>query len=175
MRKPKRILAIDPGTRQMGIALIEGPYLLYSSVEVFPKSDAPRAVILKHGRDAITRMIRDFKPSILAVEKTHFARNPDSALLNEFSEEILAIGKRKGVEVMPLAPNTVKKHLTGDGRASKAEVAKIIVARYPHLIAYLTEESKWKQNFHANMFDAIAVGLVARDLLSAASPPCRES
>ena len=41
----------------------------------------------------------------------------------------------------------------------KDEVAKVIVAYYLELKPYLTSDRKWKEQFHRNMFDAIALGL----------------
>ena len=36
-----------------------------------------------------------------------------------------------------------------------------IVSLYPELKAYLHHDPKWKQRFHHNIFDAVAVGLTA--------------
>ncbi len=38
-------------------------------------------------------------------------------------------------------------------------MAKAVVARYPELKVYLTQDRKWKQAHHENMFDAVAVAL----------------
>jgi Holliday junction resolvasome RuvABC endonuclease subunit len=71
------------------------------------------------------------------------------------------LGKRKGLEVLGYAPSTVKKFICGNGHASKKEVARVIIAKYPELKVYLTQDRAWKEKFHQNMFDAVAVGLTA--------------
>ena len=109
----------------------------------------------------ILRLIRDLKPDVIAMEKTFFANNRNSALLNVFSDEIRAVARSRRVPVRAYAPSTVKKRGTGNGRAGKAEVAQVVVSRYPELKVYLDQDRKWKTRFHANRFDAIAVGIVA--------------
>ncbi len=47
-------------------------------------------------------------------------------------------------------------------RATKLEVAKIVIAQYPELKVYLNQDRKWKEDYHLNMFDAVALGIVAQ-------------
>lgn len=155
----QKILAIDPGTREMGVAFFEGEALIYHGVRVITKRKSPHG-ILKQGRKTILRLIKELSPQVLVVEKTFFANNKNSALLNVFVDEIMAVGKRKGLKVLSFAPNTVKKFICGNGRASKEEVAKVIVSRYPELKVYLSQDRKWKERYHQNMFDAVALGVM---------------
>jgi crossover junction endodeoxyribonuclease RuvC len=155
-----KILAIDPGTRQIGVALLEKQKLIYHGVTGVKRQKSPSQT-LKEGREIILRLIKDFEPQILVVEKTFFANNRNSSLLNVFADEIKAIGKKKRLKVLSFAPNTVKKFITGNGRASKAEVAKVIISNYPELKVYLTQDRAWKERYHQNMFDAVALGIMA--------------
>jgi crossover junction endodeoxyribonuclease RuvC len=155
-----RVLAIDPGIREMGIALIEDEKLVYHGVESIQNGKDTKCT-LKEGRRLVLRLIEDYRPDILAVEKTYFANNKKAAVLNLFAIVIMAIGRRKGLEVVCYAPSTVKKFITGNGRASKLDVAKVVVAQYPELKVYLTQNRKWKQRYHLNMFDAVALGIMA--------------
>jgi crossover junction endodeoxyribonuclease RuvC len=160
MSKDKRkILALDPGTRHMGVAFLEGDKLLYQGVKAIPKKRSPHET-LREGRKTVLRLINDLSPQILVVEKTFFANNRSAALLNVFVDEIRAIGKRKGLEVIRYAPSTVKKFICGNGRASKAEVAKVVVSKFPELKVYLSQDRKWKEEYHQNMFDAVALGIM---------------
>ena len=154
----QKILAVDPGTRNVGIAFFEGKKLIYYGVKTIKKMSSAHET-LREGRSIIARLISDFKPAILVVEKTFFSNNRNSALLNVFADEIQTIGKRKGLRVVAYAVNTVRKTVCGNGAASKDEVAKVVVSQYPELKPYLTSDRKWKEQFHRNMFDAIALGL----------------
>lgn len=154
-----KILAIDPGTRIMGIALLEGEKLIYYGVKVIAKKKSPHET-LKDGRNIILRLINDFNPHVLVVEKAFFAQNRTAALLNVFVDEIKAIGRRKGLKVIAYAPSTLKKFICGNGRATKEEVARVIVSKYPELKVYLTQDRAWKERYHQNMFDAVALGIM---------------
>ncbi len=155
----QKILAIDPGTREMGVALLEGGKLIHYGVKAIKRKRSPHET-LEEGRKVVLRLINDFRPDVLVVEKTFFVNNRNSSLLNVFVDEIKAIGKRKGLRVISYAPNTVKKIICGDGRASKEDLAKVIVSKYPELKVYLIQDRKWKERYHQNMFDAVALGVV---------------
>jgi len=158
MIKKNRILAIDPGTCEMGVAVLENGNLVYHGVETFRKLRTPEEQ-LRQGRAAVARLIRDFRPTVLVVEKTFVSKSRNAALLNVLGDEIGALGRHHGITVVSLAPNTAKKAVAGYGWATKAEVAKAIAVRYPKLKAYLPPGRKWKQRRHYNMFDAVALGV----------------
>lgn len=143
----------------MGIAFFEGKDLIYHGVKIIKHLKSPQET-LQEGRKVILRMITDYEPDVLVVEKTFFSNNRNSALLNVFADEIQSLGKRKGLIVKAYAANTVRKQICGNGSASKDEVAKVVVSYYPELKPYLTSDRKWKETFHRNMFDAVALGLL---------------
>jgi len=89
--------------------------------------------------------------------KTFISNNRSASLLNVFFDEIKQIGKRKGLKVLCFSPSTVKKHIAKDGWANKKEVASAIATKYPELKVYLTQDRGWKERFHQNMFDAVAL------------------
>ncbi|MBM4305165.1 MAG: crossover junction endodeoxyribonuclease RuvC [Deltaproteobacteria bacterium] len=158
-RNHSKILAIDPGTREMGIAFLDDGKLIHFGVKVIKKRKPPHE-ILKEGRKIILRLIKDFKPDALVVEKVFFANNRSASLLNVFVDEIRAIGRRKGIKVIGYAPSTAKKMICGNGRASKEEVARAVVSTFPELRVFLTQDRKWKARYHQNMFDAVGLGMI---------------
>ena len=158
MKKNSRILAIDPGTHYIGVAVLDGPKLVYYGVKTILNRKSPHD-ILTEGRNVIRSLIDDFKPKTLAVEKTFFANNRNSALLNVFADEIVAIGKRKRLRVITMAANVVRKEICGNGWATKREVAQEVCHRFPELVPYLSSDRRWKEEFYLNMFDAVSLGL----------------
>lgn len=156
-----RVLSIDPGTRKTGYALIQDGKLLYHGVMVFANRQSPRAN-LREARESVRNLITTLKPNVLAVERAFFSkRTPRTALLNVYYRQILYLGRRSHLKVLTYAPSTVKKSVTGYGWATKQQVAQMVVYRYPELKAYLLRDRGWKSLHHSNMFDAVAVGLVA--------------
>jgi len=63
--------------------------------------------------------------------------------------------------VLCFAPSTVKKHIAKNGWAKKSEVARAICTKYPELKVYLTQDRGWKERYHQNMFDAVALAEMA--------------
>jgi Holliday junction resolvasome RuvABC endonuclease subunit len=165
-QKNQRILAIDPGTRQMGIAVLEDRELIYHGVETLTSHGTPHERLLE-GRRILLRLLDDFKPGIVAVEAAFFSNNRNTALLNVLVDELRALATRRGLSVHGFAPSTIKRHMCGNGWAVKADVAKAVVVKYPKLRVYLTQDRKWKERYHGNMFDAVAVGIVSQDQLAA--------
>jgi len=142
----------------VGIAFLDDGKLLYQSVCMI-NGMTPHEK-LRDGRKIILRLIRDFKPNILVVEKAFFANNRTAALLNVFVDEIIAVGKRKELRVISYAPTTVRKFICNNGRADKKTLSEVIVSKYPELRVYLTQDRAWKELYHQNMFDAVALGLM---------------
>jgi Holliday junction resolvasome RuvABC endonuclease subunit len=159
MQNSTRILAIDSGTREMGSADLQGCALIDHGVKVIKRGGPPQET-LDRGMAIVAGLIEDFRPEVLIMEQTFVGRNRNAALLNVFADEIKALAKPSGLEVMTFVANAVKKAVCGHGWASKAEVAKAVVGRYPELKAHLFKERKWKERLHANMFDAVALGMM---------------
>jgi len=45
-------------------------------------------------------------------------------------------------------------------------VARVIVSKYPELKVYLTQDRAWKELYHQNMFDAVALGMMVPQILT---------
>jgi hypothetical protein len=45
-------------------------------------------------------------------------------------------------------------------------VATVIISKYPELKVYLTQDRAWKEEFHQNMFDAVALGMMVSQILT---------
>ena len=144
----------------MGIAFLEEEKLIYHGVRTISSEKSPNEK-LKEGREIILRLIKDYKPDVLVVERSFFANNRTASLLHIFINDIMSIGKREGVKVLSYAPSTVRKCIAGNGRANKEELSVIIVSKYPELKVYLSQDRAWKNQHHQNMFDAVGLGLMA--------------
>lgn len=158
MSKKQRILAIDPGIRNIGFAVLEGRRLCHYGVKTISRSASIRKT-LRLGRDIIHNLITDFSPRILAVEQTYFPHDRNGSTLNRFAREIERIGRNHHLRVRCLSANTVRKRVCGFGRAGKRDVATILAIDYPELRPYRRSDRRWKERHHFNMFDAIALGL----------------
>jgi crossover junction endodeoxyribonuclease RuvC len=168
--EPWRILAIDPGTRLMGVAFLDDGKLIYHTVKVIAKERSPQRM-LQRARDAVVRLVDDLEPSIVAVERTFFNQNRNTALLNVLFDELRAVAQRRRLTFISYAPSTIKKFICGDGHAGKRQVAMAVVSKYPELKVFVTQDRAWKERFHQNMFDAVALGIMVMTGLRTGSPP----
>jgi crossover junction endodeoxyribonuclease RuvC len=155
----RRILAIDPGTRFVGIAFLDDAKLIYHAVKVIAKGHSPQQT-LQRARDAVVRVIDDFDPNIVAIERTFFSQNRNTALLNVLFDEIRSVARRRRLAFVSYAPSTIKKFTCGNGRAGKKQVATVVVSKFPELKVFLSQDRAWKERFHQNMFDAVALGMM---------------
>ena len=143
----------------MGIALLEEQKLIYHGVSVIKEKSSRTK--LKAGKKLVIQLIEDFNPDVLVVERSFFGKSCRSSLLNVLVKKIETIGKRYLLEELSYAPTTVRKFICGNGWASKKDLSQVIVAIYPELKIYMTQDKKWKERYHQNMFDAVALGLMA--------------
>lgn len=164
-RLPFRILAVDPGIREMGIAVFDDEKLIHHGVLCLRDRRAPKD-IRAYDRNLLRTIILDYHPDLVALERTMIGNAGNSEALNRVSAYIRRLSRRQHIPIRVIAASTVKKHLTGDGRAGKMEVARTVARRYPELRAYLRQKAKWRARYHGNMFDAVAVGLTAAAYLS---------
>lgn len=103
--------------------------------------------ILAEIYDQITELTVDVA---VFVREKGFSRFPHEtqALFKVVGISDLAVWKTCGTEFVEIAPTTVKKTLTGSGKASKEEVAAVL-ERYVGRQEYATDDES----------DAVAVGL----------------
>ena len=161
---PIKILAIDPGTKQIGIAMLSDGELLYYGVKTIRTRSSPGEV-LKQAQYIVSRLIADYEPQYLAIEKT-FIIQKSAALLNVVADEIKATAKREGLMVFEYAPLLVRKLICKTEKATKKGAARIIALSFPELTRFVQRQSKWETLYYANMLDAVAVGLVCFEELS---------
>src|SRR5262249_33873919 len=132
-----RTLAISPGTREMGFAVLESTDLLYFGVHTFKHRQSMRS-FLAEGQQFIQGLIDTFTPHVLVMEKTWYAHSTRSARLRSFVEAMQRNALRQEITVLTYTPPIVKKRLCGDGQVTKREVAETLVRKqYSYLVKYL--------------------------------------
>ena len=159
--KPTRILALDPGTKEMGYVLLEGDSLVrYGVRNITKRLDKTQSKGKFPGID----LIESYKPNMVILGKlTHPERNINTMLKN-FTNQIKRFVLRKGIEVQEIEPTAARKFLIKDRRPTKMNAAALITAAYPELSAYLPQKGRilWthKDLYWMNMFDALTLALV---------------
>jgi crossover junction endodeoxyribonuclease RuvC len=132
-----RILGIDPGLSRTGYGCVSvGPdgcttMLVEAGVLRLPRG-TPLPHRLRQLELDLAEVFDELAPDVLAVESvfTH-SRNLRTAILMAHARGVILLaGARRGCPLIEVAPATVKKSLTGAGRASKAQMQLAIAARF---------------------------------------------
>lgn len=160
-QSPLRILAIKPDTPTMGYAVLDAGELLYSRVHTFTRRKTGLST-LDEGQRLVHALIETFHPTLLVIENALHTQAERASLRHMLMEEITRLATERGLEIFSYAPTTVKKAITGDETASRSTVAEIIVRLwYHHLEPHLYTDTPDEDLYWENMFDAVALGVVA--------------
>ncbi|MDP2385219.1 MAG: crossover junction endodeoxyribonuclease RuvC [Bacteroidota bacterium] len=126
----KIILGIDPGTVVLGYGLIrvKKQKVEYIHCDVIKMgSDEEHTVRLKTIFESITKVIEEYCPDELAIEAPFFGKNVQSMLkLGRAQGVCMAAALNKGIPVAEYSPRKIKQSITGNGNASKEQLAAMI-------------------------------------------------
>ena len=150
------ICGIDPGLLVPGYAVLRGPSSLVECdphdrphegpqddpsrfLPVSPATVIDAGVCRFRGKDSLeTRLaqlecdvasvLKEHHPSVLAVEQlyAHYKHPRTAILMGHARGVILLAGVRAGLEIRSYAATQIKRHLTGNGRASKSQMQRAI-------------------------------------------------
>lgn len=129
MKKPSRVLGIDPGSRKAGFGIIESgryhpSYLVSGVIRVEKLSGAQR---LKNIYLSVCQLIEQYQPDVMAVEKVFVYKNPKSAItLGQARGVILCAAAMNNVPIMEYTPTQIKSTIVGKGHADKTQVQYMV-------------------------------------------------
>lgn len=113
------ILGIDPGTARIGYGLIEKDGGKLKHIE--------SGLIDLPVEKSVEGLLKRARPDKAGLEKLFFTKNRKTALrVAETRGVILNTLNKGGIPVFEIGPNEVKLAVTGDGRASKGSVARMV-------------------------------------------------
>ncbi len=127
----KIILGLDPGTNVMGYGVIlvqlSKVTLLQFGVIQMGKYGA-HEMKLKKIFDRVLALVDEFKPDEVALEAPFFGKNVQSMLkLGRAQGVAMSAALYREVPITEYAPKKVKQSVTGNGNASKEQVAKMLM------------------------------------------------
>jgi crossover junction endodeoxyribonuclease RuvC len=125
-----RIIGVDPGISRTGYGIIEkvgkepnfldcGTITTLVSSSFFSK--------LQKIYDDLASIINTWRPNVMAIEKTIYAKNAKTAIkLGEARGVALLVGAKCDLDIYEYSPKKVKVSVVGNGSASKAQVRFMI-------------------------------------------------
>lgn len=130
MASEKIILGIDPGTTIMGFGLIKvvGKKMEFLQLnELMLKKYDDHYLKLKLIFERTVTLIDTYHPDEIAIEAPFFGKNVQSMLkLGRAQGVAMAAGLSREVAITEYSPKKIKMAITGNGNASKEQVAKML-------------------------------------------------
>jgi crossover junction endodeoxyribonuclease RuvC len=126
----KIILGIDPGTSVMGYGVIKvidkKTQLLQYGVIHLSKYKG-QEIKLRRILEKMLSLIEEFLPDQVALEAPFFGKNIQSMLkLGRAQGVAMAAALSRDIPIAEYAPRRIKQSVTGNGNASKEQVAKML-------------------------------------------------
>jgi crossover junction endodeoxyribonuclease RuvC len=124
------ILGIDPGTTIMGFGLIrveKGEMNLIQMHELQLKKYDNHYLKLQQIFERTLSLIEEYNPDQIAIEAPFFGKNVQSMLkLGRAQGVAMAAGLYREIPITEYSPKKIKMAITGNGNASKEQVAKML-------------------------------------------------
>ncbi len=143
MVQDKIILGIDPGTTVLGYGLIHVKdnkikLINFGIIQLNKITNHPDK--LKKIFDRLTAIIKEYKPDEMAIEAPFFGKNVQSMLkLGRAQGVAIAASLSFNVPFEEYTPRRIKQAITGNGNASKEQVAAMLqtLLSFPEMPKYL--------------------------------------
>lgn len=148
-----KVLGIDPGFGRCGVAVVEknaGKEVLLYSDCVETSASADFAARLARVADECARLIREYGPDCVALEKLYFSTNQKTAMrVAEVRGALIRVASGAGLKIYEYTPSEVKSAVASSGRADKKQVAAML-----RMLLHVGKKIK-----HDDEYDAIAIAL----------------
>lgn len=153
MKTNRRVLGVDPGLGRLGWAILEQcsgePKLIgCGCLETSARAEDPQRLQTLYRR--LHDIITEYRPELVVVEKLYFTKNVTTGIaVGQARGVVLLSAAEATLPVLELTPTAVKQNVTGDGRADKRQLAKMV-----QLLLKLDRLPK-----HDDTTDAMAIAL----------------
>lgn len=123
-------MGVDPGTQVMGYGVIavsgqEMRLLQYGVIKLNKYST--HELKLKKIFERMIQLIEEYLPDEMAIEDPFFGKNPQSMLkLGRAQGVTMAAALSRNIPIVEYSPRKVKQSVTGNGSATKEQVAYIL-------------------------------------------------
>ena len=126
------LLGIDPGTTVMGYGVIQQKQQQLSVVQygvIHLHRYTTHALKLQKIFERVLGLVDDFHPDEVALEAPFYGKNVQSMLkLGRAQGVAMAAALIRDIPITEYAPRRIKQAVTGQGQASKEQVARMLVS-----------------------------------------------
>ncbi len=132
--KERIILGLDPGTNVMGYGIIHIKATKITLLQfgvIHLSKYVGHELKLKKIFDRVLSLLDEFHPDEVALEAPFFGKNIQSMLkLGRAQGVAMSAALYREIPIIEYAPKKVKQSVTGNGNASKEQVAKMLMTQF---------------------------------------------
>lgn len=162
------ILGIDPGTKEMGLAIIRGTQLISFGVHTLRNGHRPHDLV-GQARRIVLAAIEEHGPDVVAIERPLMLPTKRAAILSVITQELRGRAEDLGLRIVELTPEAVRQAVVGNPRATKIDVAEALVAgSFGQLVALVPRRPargalglRPRDKYWLHMFDALGLAVAA--------------
>lgn len=149
---PLRILGISPGTRSMGIGILNNNQL--TDWRVKTDCSAWSKHKLKNWLSVIDEYIKKYDITVIVIKHTHSSLSSNS--LNLLNSKIKQLALKKKIIFYQTTIKEVERHLLVSQRKNKEILSILICERYPQLYLAFKRHMNSNSDHYISLFEAVA-------------------
>jgi len=152
-REAIRIIGINPGTRYLGIAVLDGSELLDWRIKALEGKWSEKKI--NKVIEILSELFDRYEPNVFVIKKLHPSRRTENLL--RLTNKIKEFARRKKIRVCQFALKEIEKLFIEDKKLNRQNLMEAIAKQYPMLYHELKKEQNQKNPYYFRMFDAIAL------------------
>lgn len=156
----KTILAISPGTRELGVAVVANNRLLFYAVKNITNRKNKQAILQKVTK-ILNQLILDYEVSVLVIKQIESLYANGDFLLATV-DHIKKLAKQLKLTLYQYRSKEVYSIVCNGDKVTNHDIAKYLTVQYFELAKHISQTKRysWKTNYYNRLFFAIALGLV---------------
>jgi Holliday junction resolvasome RuvABC endonuclease subunit len=152
-RRLQRIIGINPGTRYLGIAVLDGSELLDWRIRALEGKWSEKKI--NKVIEILSELFDRYEPNVFVIKKLHPARRSENLL--RLANKIKDFARCKKLKVYQYSIKEIESFFIEDEKLNKQNLIDAIANLYPILHNDLSKERSQKNAYYIRAFEAVAL------------------
>ena len=152
-RRSLKIIGINPGTRYLGIAVLDGSELLDWRIKALEGKWSEEKI--KKAIEILSELFDQYEPNALVIKKLHPSRRTENLL--RLSDKIKNFARLRKLKVFQYSIKEIEKSFIESEKLNKRNLIEAMVKLYPMLHNELKKEQSHKNLYYFRVFEAVAL------------------
>jgi len=152
-RRLQRIIGINPGTRYLGIAVLEDSDLLDWRIKSLEGKWSEKKI--NKVIEILSELFDRYEPNVFVIKKLHPSRRSEN--LNRLVARIKEFSKRKAMRIYQYSIKNLEEFFIREDKLNKKNLAETVVSENPALFHELQKEKSNKNFYYIRVLEAVAL------------------